>query len=134
MSYDENSLPSINEEDDSRAESNTPKGHIKKRSITNCRFEFQPDIQIEAPTPNKRKDKDDTQSCEQTKNRFVRSISSTTSGLKPTGKKCELKKSDTKTSKWSGNVKSNSKMFKGSCRSKTIDRQFTLSSSISSIR
>lgn len=55
-SYDQNSLPSIYEEDDSKAESNSPKARMKKRSITNLRFEFQPNILVEADTPWKDED------------------------------------------------------------------------------
>lgn len=55
-SYDQNSLPSIYEEDDSKAESNSPKTRMKKRSITNLRFEFQPNILVETDTPKKDED------------------------------------------------------------------------------
>lgn len=55
-SFDQNSLQSINEEDDSKAESASPRHKMKKRSITNLRFEFQPNILIEADTNIKDQD------------------------------------------------------------------------------
>ena len=55
-------MPSINEEEDSKAESNSPRANLKKRSITNLRFEFQPDIMVEA-SPNK-EDQEDNKEVE----------------------------------------------------------------------
>lgn len=48
--------------------------------------------------------------------------------------KMGIKKMDTRTSKWSTNIKKALKDAKSPNRSKTIERKFTLSSSISSIR
>lgn len=50
----ENSLHSINEEDDSRAESTSPRARMKKRSVTNLRFDFQPDIMVEVDDPTRK--------------------------------------------------------------------------------
>lgn len=55
-SYDDKSLPSINEEEDSHVESTSPRAHIKKRSVTNLRFDFNPDIMIETSPKKDRED------------------------------------------------------------------------------
>ena len=113
------------------------------------RFQTKADIWVEEATPVK-KNNDDKDQYQTTKQMNVENkenllnlnvpkvkkqkTMSTTRNDKQTNKKCSIKKSETKTSKWSTNVKNIKKEFKSTARSKTIERQFTISSSISSIR
>ena len=146
MTSDEKSLQSINEEDDSKTETVSPKGHLTKRSSTQMRFQFQPDICVEESTPHKMADQDydkhqtskqlQAQNKENMLNLNIPKVKkqktmSTTRNDKQSNKKCSIIKSNTKTSKWTINIKKNAQ---SPLRSKTIERQFTISSSISSIK
>lgn len=150
-SYDANSLQSINEEDDSRAESNSPRVHNPKRSKTNLRYDFQPEIMIEPdsrlgskdskrqgnnngvrvakPTPQISKHYLNIDTRRMKKQKTLSAHSSKGPNKRVT--KSSIKKSDTRTSKWSIHQ---GKGQGSPTRSKTIERKFTMSSSISSIR
>jgi hypothetical protein len=117
---------------------------MKKRSVTNLRFDFQPDIMIEVDDPTK---KHIHQECSpkdmKSPGKFLSTDPSKFKKQKTLSVKREqkredkqkIKKSETRTSKWSTFLKSTQKGGKRSpCQSKTIERKFTISSSISSIR
>ena len=57
MSYDENSFATINEVEDSIAESTSPKAHIKKRSNTNLIINEKPEVWIECDTQSEKQNK-----------------------------------------------------------------------------
>lgn len=126
---------------------------MKKRSITNLRFEFQPEIMIEAPVNH---NEDETASEKNPRNKVhpnspkenylnintgnykkqkTLSAQREKQGSKKPIDKSSIKKSNTRTSKWSQYMKSTQKGGnKSPNRSKTIERKFTMSSSISSIK
>lgn len=139
QSYDEKSLHSINEVD-SLGESASPRTRVKKRSITNLRLVYQPTICI---LNDSSKSGSDEKQAKHTPNSKFLSTSpnkikkqSTLSARRMMGNvkktdKSQIQKSSTRTS----NLRYSQKgVQQTSDQAKTIERRFTMSSSISSIQ
>jgi hypothetical protein len=125
---------------------------MNKKSSSNMRFEFQPNIMIETSmncgnNSDSEKNMRKKATPESHKNNYLNIKTSTykkqktlttkreKQGSKNSCDKSSIKKSVTKSSKWGHYQKSSQKdVSKSASRSKTLERKFTISSSISSIR